>query len=185
MTAFADSDVVEAEARQDLIGRRRVGDEPRGEAEDANGDLRVDGTNPIGDHHPDPAVAHPVLKRDHRRVARRIDDHLGVERRTAAGIPQRDIDAAASRSSAAATSLPMAMMSTLAGGGADPPSGDAAADFVLGDVPGPAPRIATGWKRTGKGCQTVTPHACADALVGDNTERAESMSQGRSNRHVA
>jgi hypothetical protein len=66
--------VVEAEARQDLIGRRLVGHEPRGEAEDANGYLRVDGTNPISDHHPDPAGAHPVLDRDHRCVARRIDE---------------------------------------------------------------------------------------------------------------
>ena len=33
------SDVVEAETRQDFVGRRRVGDEPRREAEDANGDL--------------------------------------------------------------------------------------------------------------------------------------------------
>jgi hypothetical protein len=33
-------------------------------------------------------------------------------------------------------------MHTLADGGADPPSGDAAADPVLGDVPGPTPRVA-------------------------------------------
>jgi hypothetical protein len=89
-----DSGGCEADARHDLIGRRRVGDAPGGEAGDANGGLRVDGTTPIGDHHPDPAVAHPALDRDHRRVTRRIDEHLGVERRTAAGIPQRDIDAA-------------------------------------------------------------------------------------------